>query len=256
MAPLLTRSLRHPWLRYQVERLTDEMKGTLAERIRMIYTGDEAQELFTSHAWRRLFKIRGPLLGGARRMTTWRQFILALGFHTAKEMAEDRFEACWACPSYTYIRDLVRRLCHMLISYSISGGQYLSRHAERRKSGARLFGGHFIGRLDAHFDLVSDERLIDLTDIACEPPLIDIDELVKINICVWLSDTWAWVAPILERQPIVTASAPEVVDGALDVGEGAQAVRAPVQAPQPPPVASTTRTIGHSLSRLEDKVHR
>ncbi|GJS07629.1 hypothetical protein Tco_0364425 [Tanacetum coccineum] len=166
MAPLLTRSLRHPWLRYQVERLTDEMRGTLAERIRMIYTGDEAQELFTSHAWRRLFKIRGPLLGGARRMTTWRQFILALGFHTAKEMAEDRFEACWACPSYTYIRDLVRRLCHMLISYSISGGQYLSRHAERRKSGARLFGGHFIGRLDAHFDLVSDERLIDLTDIA------------------------------------------------------------------------------------------
>nr|GEV23792.1 hypothetical protein [Tanacetum cinerariifolium] len=31
--------------------------------------------------------------------------------------------------------------------------QYLFRHAEGRKSGARLSGGHFIGRLTAHFRL-------------------------------------------------------------------------------------------------------
>ncbi|GKG58467.1 hypothetical protein Tco_0592246, partial [Tanacetum coccineum] len=34
-------------------------------------------------------------LGGARRGMIWRQFILALGLHTAKEMAEDGFEAYW-----------------------------------------------------------------------------------------------------------------------------------------------------------------
>ncbi|GJS07627.1 hypothetical protein Tco_0364423 [Tanacetum coccineum] len=131
-------------------------------------------------------------------------------------------------PSYTYIRDHVMRLCHRLISYNISSkgqapekvtsidlfylmsmkqgtanahllGQYLFRHAKRRKSGARLFGGYLIGRLTTHFGLVSDKRLIELTDIAREPPLINIDELVKINICVWLGDTWAWVAPGPER---------------------------------------------------------
>ncbi|GJT40735.1 hypothetical protein Tco_0940600 [Tanacetum coccineum] len=35
--------------------------------------------------------------------------------------------------------------------------QYIFRHAEGRKSGARLSGGHFIGRLAMHFGLVSDE---------------------------------------------------------------------------------------------------
>ncbi|GJZ43181.1 retrovirus-related pol polyprotein from transposon TNT 1-94 [Tanacetum coccineum] len=37
--------------------------------------------------------------------------------------------------------------------------QYLFRHAEGRKSRARLLGGHFIGRLAMHFGLVSDEGL-------------------------------------------------------------------------------------------------
>ncbi|GJT58350.1 hypothetical protein Tco_0993404 [Tanacetum coccineum] len=127
------------------------------------------------------------------------------GLHTAEEMEEDGFGAYWlgservildkgdlsdywveissgrdflrGAPSYTYIRDLVRRLCHRLISYNISRrgqapekvtttdlfylrsmdrgaanvpyllAQYLFRHAEGRKSGARLFKGHFIGSL-------------------------------------------------------------------------------------------------------------
>ncbi|GKE37410.1 hypothetical protein Tco_1460815, partial [Tanacetum coccineum] len=37
--------------------------------------------------------------------------------------------------------------------------QYLFRHAEGRKSEARLSGGHFIRRLAMHFGLVSDEGL-------------------------------------------------------------------------------------------------
>ncbi|GJW25908.1 hypothetical protein Tco_0039719 [Tanacetum coccineum] len=100
MAPLPPRDQRHPWLRYQVEgytedimhtfeqRLemifgrsvnrvyvldfpgfTEEMRKTLAGRLRMVYTKDDGQELFTNHAWRRLFEIQGPLV---------REFILEL----------------------------------------------------------------------------------------------------------------------------------------------------------------------------------
>ncbi|GKB31039.1 hypothetical protein Tco_0870440 [Tanacetum coccineum] len=213
MTPLTPREQRHPWLRYQVEGyiedivhnfeqrletifgrsvnrvhvldfvgLTEEMRQTLADRLRMVYTRDEGQELFLSHAWRRLFEIRGPLLGGARRMMTWRQFILALGLHTTEEMAEDGFEA----------------------------------HVEGRKSGARLFEGHFIRRLAAHFGLVSDEGLRGLSVITCELPMIDLHEIVRLNICVRLGDTWAWVAPGLERQPAAAFGALELAEGAHD----------------------------------------
>ncbi|GKD81340.1 hypothetical protein Tco_1348179 [Tanacetum coccineum] len=260
--------------------------------MRMVYTGDDGQELFVSHAWRRLFGIRAPLvqefileffntcrtgdemgldvagtlcfqLRGARRSMTWRQFILALGLHIAKEIVEDGFGAYWlgservipdkgdlsdywveissgrdflrGAPSYTYIRDLVRRLCHRVISYNISGkghapkkvtatdlfylrsmdqgaanalyllAQYLFRHAEGRKSGARLSGGHFIGRLAHHFGLVSDDGFRGLSVVARESPLIDM----------------------------------EAAEDAPAVDEGAQADPAPVQASRPPPPPPT-----------------
>ncbi|GJT33695.1 reverse transcriptase domain-containing protein [Tanacetum coccineum] len=246
-------------------RLTGEMRQAFTVRMRMVYTGDEGQELFTSHAWRRLFEIRGSLvwefmleffstcrmsdielrldevdtlcfqLGGARHRMTWREFIMALGLHSAEEMAEDVFEAYWlgsmraipdkgdlrdyytaisserdflgVAPSYTYIRDPVRRLCH--------------RHAEGRKNGASLSGGYFIGRLAAHFGLVSDEGLVGLTVIARKPLMIDMDKLVKLNIYVRLDDTWAWVASRPKRQPVAAAGALEVAKGAPDVEEGA-----------------------------------
>ncbi|GJY42826.1 hypothetical protein Tco_0431039 [Tanacetum coccineum] len=87
-------------------------------------------------------------LGGARRSMILRQFILALGLYTTEEMAGDGFEAYWVgslreiankgdlsdyrarissdgdfvrvVPSYTSIRDLLRRLGHRLIAVSIS----------------------------------------------------------------------------------------------------------------------------------------
>ncbi|GJX24985.1 hypothetical protein Tco_0231281 [Tanacetum coccineum] len=70
MAPLPPRDQRHLWLRYQVnqlytldfEGLTPNIRQDLAERLRMVYTGDDGQEVFVSHAWRRLFKIRAPLV--------------------------------------------------------------------------------------------------------------------------------------------------------------------------------------------------
>ncbi|GJU20048.1 hypothetical protein Tco_1153390 [Tanacetum coccineum] len=39
------------------EGLTPDMRQDLAERLRMVYTRDDGQEVFMSHAWRRLFEI-------------------------------------------------------------------------------------------------------------------------------------------------------------------------------------------------------
>nr|GEV20696.1 hypothetical protein [Tanacetum cinerariifolium] len=117
-------------------------------------------------------------------------------------------------PPYVYIRDPEHgpRDGH----HRISVAQYLFRYAEGRKSGARLFGGHFIGRLAAHFGLVSD-------------------------------------AGLRERQQVTVAGAPKAAEDApIDV-EGDLAILTPVQVAQPPLAA---RTISQRLARLEEDVHR
>ncbi|GJV78260.1 hypothetical protein Tco_1509844 [Tanacetum coccineum] len=270
IAPLPAANQRHPWLIYQIqeytegirhsyeqrletiwsrsvnrvhvldfEGLTPEMRQDLAVRLRMVYSG-EGQQVFVSHAWRRLFEIRAPLFGGVRRRMTWRQFILALGLHKEQEMAEAG-DFLGPAPSYVLIRDPVRRLCHMMIAYSISGrgqapkkvtgidlfylrsmdrgttniphllAQYFFRHAEGRKSGARMSGGHFIRHVAMHFGLVSDEGLRGL-----QGP---------------------------ERQQAAAAGAYEADKASPTVEEGAQEIPvpaptpAPAQVPPPPPLA-------------------
>nr|GEU41356.1 hypothetical protein [Tanacetum cinerariifolium] len=174
---------------------------------------------------------------------TWRQFILALGLHTEEKMAETSFGAYWLgservipdkgnlkdywikisfdrdflglAPFYVFIRDHVRRLCHMMIACSISGrGQtpekYLFRHDEGRNSGARLSEGHFTGCLAAHFRLVSDQGLRGLSMVTDELSLIDLHEL-----------------------PDAATGSPRATKDAPAVDECAQANLAPVQAPQP-----------------------
>ncbi|GJX72887.1 retrovirus-related pol polyprotein from transposon TNT 1-94, partial [Tanacetum coccineum] len=71
---------------------------------------------------------------------------------------------------------------------------------EGRKSGVRLLGGHFIGRLAAHFRLYSDEGLRGLQVVTRELPLIDLHDLGRLNICSRYGNTWAWAAPGPERQ--------------------------------------------------------
>ncbi|GKD73152.1 hypothetical protein Tco_1331434 [Tanacetum coccineum] len=207
--------------------LTDGMRQTLGDKLSMVYARDNGEALFTSHAWRRVFE-----LGGARRRMTWRQFILALGLHSEEEMAEPGFGAYWdflgPTPSYVYIKGPVRRLCHKMIACSIYDrgqgakkvtgvdlfylqtmdrgtanvpyllAQYLFHHAEGRKSRARLSGGHFIGRLAAHFGLVGDQGLRGLFVVVSELPVIDLHELVRLNICArmllsWLRDSEGYV---------------------------------------------------------------
>ncbi|GKF01444.1 hypothetical protein Tco_0028367, partial [Tanacetum coccineum] len=262
MAPLPPRDQRHPWLR-SVNRvhvlnftgLTEEMRHTLASRLRMVYTGDDKHELFTSHAWRRLFEIRGPLVREfiLEFLNTCRMSNTEMGLDVADTLCSVRvihdkgdLRDYWIeissdkdflglTPSYVYIRDPVRRLCHMMISCSISGrgqptekvtgidlffrsmdqgtinvpyllAQYLFRHAEGRKSGAKMSGGYFIGRLADHFGLVSDEGLMGLSMIA-------------------------------RVLPVAAVGAPKVVEGDPAVDGG---VPVPVQAPQPLPAPART----------------
>ncbi|GJS95081.1 hypothetical protein Tco_0802049 [Tanacetum coccineum] len=288
---------------FNVEGYTEEIMHDFEQRLEIVFGRpvNQGQELFTSHAWSRLFEIKGPLvrefmleffstckmsdaelgldeadtlcfqLGGARRSTRAIPNNRDLRDYWI-EVSSDR-DFLEAAPSYVYIRDPMRRLCHRMVSYNIFGrgqalekvtatdliylrsmdqvtinvryllAQYLFRHAEGRKIGARMLGGHFIGRLAAHFGLVSDEGLMGLTVITREPPMIDMDELVKLNICVKVGDTLAWVASGPERQQVVTVGAPKVAKDALVVDEGAPAIPAPVQAPQPPLAASPTKNL-------------
>ncbi|GKE48576.1 hypothetical protein Tco_1479834, partial [Tanacetum coccineum] len=99
-------------------------------------------------------------------------------------------------------------------------------HAEGRKSGARLLGGHFIGRLAHHFGLVSDDGLRGLSVMTRELTLIDMGELVKLNICMEVGDDWAWVAQGAESTHTCT----------------------------PPPPPATGRTMPQRLGRLEEEI--
>ncbi|GKG40610.1 hypothetical protein Tco_0467387 [Tanacetum coccineum] len=83
-----------------------------------------------------------------------------------------------------------------------------------RKQGAMLSGGQFVARLAKHFGLLTEERLQGLTMIGPK------------------------------RQQVAAAGAPEAAKDALVADEGAPAIPAPVQAPQPPPlVAGPARTM-------------
>ncbi|GKC12832.1 hypothetical protein Tco_1009614 [Tanacetum coccineum] len=94
--------------------------------------------------------------------------------------------------------------------------QYLFRHAKGRKSGARLSGGHFIGRLAMHFGLVSNEGLRGLQ-----------------------------VAQGPERQQAATASASKAGEDGQGAKEVAPEIPAPalMQAPPPPSPTPQPRTM-------------
>ncbi|GJS99378.1 hypothetical protein Tco_0820548 [Tanacetum coccineum] len=182
-------------------------------------------------------------LGGAKRRLSSRQFILALGLHTGEEMESLDFARYWSesermiprkgdlhdywrdistdgdflepPPSYTLIRDLMLRLCHRMMAHSIAG---------RTKAPEKV--------------TVTDLFYLRGLDVGS---MIDMAELFRLQICVQLDDTWAWVAMRPERQPDVAASAPRVAQDALVIDESGQADPVPVHAPPlPPPVATRT----------------
>ncbi|GKA79672.1 hypothetical protein Tco_0786268 [Tanacetum coccineum] len=109
--------------------------------------------------------------------------------------------------------------------------QYLFRHAEGRKSRARLSRGHFIGGLAMHFGLVSDNGLRRF------------------------GDTWAWVAQGPERQQGAAAGSHEADKAGLETEEGAQEIPAPTHTPPPPPPAPHPQTISQRIERIDEEVH-
>ncbi|GJS22738.1 hypothetical protein Tco_0451370 [Tanacetum coccineum] len=247
MAPLPTADQRHLWLRYQVEGytkgivhsyeqrletiwsrpvnrvyvldfkgLTPGMRQDLVVRLRMVYTR-EGQQVFVSHAWRRLFGIRAPLV---------REFILEF-LSTCRiydtEMGLDAPEKVTGVDLF-YLRNIdqgTANITHLL-------AQYLFRHAEGRKSKARLSGGHFIGRLAMHFGLVSNKGLRGLHV--------------------------AWVAQGPERQQVAAAGAHEADEARPAADEGAQEIPAPAQAPPPPPPAPQPQTMSQRIERIEEEM--
>ncbi|GJU99922.1 DWNN domain-containing protein [Tanacetum coccineum] len=120
--------------------------------------------------------------------------------------------------------------------------QYLFRHAEGRKSEARLSGGHFTGRLIAHFGLVSDQGLRGLSVVTREHPLIDLHKLGRLNMGLG--------GPRPERQQVAADGAPEAAPA---VDEGAQGEPAPAQAPQPP-LAPQPKAMPQRIERLKEEV--
>nr|GEW43245.1 hypothetical protein [Tanacetum cinerariifolium] len=180
--------------------------------MRMVYIRDDGQEVFVSHTSRRLFGIRVPLvqefileffstcrirdeigldvagtlcfqLGGARHSMTWRQFLLALGLHTAEEMTEDGFGAYWLGSERLILDKMDLRLDVGSVNIPYLLARYLRRFATGRKKGALISGGQFVARLVEHFRLLTEERLQGLTVIAPALPIIDMSELVQLQIC-------------------------------------------------------------------------
>ncbi|GJV14312.1 reverse transcriptase domain-containing protein [Tanacetum coccineum] len=256
---------------FDFERLPDLMAEGLSARMLMEHKDAQGMSLFTSRAWRRLFDIRGSL----------RQFILALGLQTDEEMQTAGFGTYWAdstrqipekgdlrdywigisyagdffgiAPSYTAIQDPILKLCHRLIACSIAGRS----QAPEKVTMTDLFYlrgmdvDSFVARLAEHFRLLTAEILGGLTVIALELLIIDMAELVRLQICEQLDDTWAWVAMGPERQLNAAAGAPKVARDAPVIDEGGQANSVPGQAP--PPAAA--RTMPQKIARLEEDVH-
>ncbi|GJW13978.1 hypothetical protein Tco_0018111 [Tanacetum coccineum] len=206
-------------------------------------------------------------LRGARRRLSWRNFILAFGLHTTKEMKTVGFGAYWVenarqisdkgdlrdywigisfaedflgtSPSYTSIRDSILRLCHRFIACSIAGRS----QAPKKVTVTNLFylRGMEVGSVNVPYLLArylrlfaagrKSEALISGV-IALALSVIDMAELVRLQIYIEVDDIWAWVAMGPERQPDAAVGAPRVAQDAPVMDAGGQADPAPALAEQ------------------------
>ncbi|GJS89219.1 hypothetical protein Tco_0771855 [Tanacetum coccineum] len=200
--------------------------GTYAQGMLMEHRDAQGQSVFTSRTWRRLFKIQGPLLGGVRRCMSWREFILGMGQHTAEEIESVGFGAYWV-ESARQIPDKGDLSAYWV---GISSA------------------GNFLGTTPSYTSIRDSMLRLCHRLIACSIA-------GRSQICEELDDTWVWVALGLERQQVTATGAPKVAKDALVVDEGASAVPAPAQVPQPPPAAGLARTMAQRIARLEEDVH-
>ncbi|GJU81046.1 hypothetical protein Tco_1283411 [Tanacetum coccineum] len=269
------RDQRHPYLRFEGLYYTDTdiidfkerlelMDEGLRGRMLMEHRDAQGQSVFTSRSWRQLFEIRGPLVHELilEFFSTFRfgEVVLDLDITGALQFQSGRAEsvrqipdkedlsAYWirissvgyflgTTPSYTSIRDLMLRLCHMLITCSIARrGQ-----APEKVTVTDLFylRGMDVGSINITYLLARYLRLF-----ASGMKRGVMISGVRLQIYVELDDTWAWVALRPERQQVATAGTPKASEDAPVSHEGAPAIPAPVQAPQPlPPVVGLAQTM-------------
>ncbi|GJY65469.1 hypothetical protein Tco_0467707 [Tanacetum coccineum] len=217
------------------------MAEGLSGRMLMEHRDKAGVSVFTSRDWRRMFDIKGPLTAGfgVYWAKSARQIPNKGGLRDYWMGISSTRDFLGTAPSYTLIRDLILRLCHWLIAYSIAGrsqahekvtvtdlfylrgmdvgsvnvpyllARYLRLFADGRKSEAHIFGGQFVARLAEQFRLLAAEILGELTVIT--PKLLVID---------------------MAEHPVATVGAPAVTEDAPIIDEGGQANPAPEQAPQ------------------------
>ncbi|GJW60298.1 hypothetical protein Tco_0109633 [Tanacetum coccineum] len=192
---------------------------------------------------------------------SWREFILALGLHTAEEMQTAGFGLYWTesarwipnkgdlrdywirissaedflgtTPSYTFIKDPMLRLCHRLIACSIAGRS----QAPEKVTVTDLFylRGMDVGSVNVPYLLAWYLRLF--------------SSRRKQGAMIFgeLDDTWAWVPTGPARQE---GDAGEVAEEApMAPGGGDEDEEMPHAVPPPP------RTQGKRIAHLEEEVH-
>nr|GEW16575.1 hypothetical protein [Tanacetum cinerariifolium] len=195
--------LRGDWVGFMIERytgfrffdfggLTDLMAEGLSGRMLMEHKYAQGQRVFTSRAWRRLFKIQGPLVHDLILVffSTFRFKEAVLDFDTAEAL---QF-------LLGGVRDLMLRMCHKLIAWSIAGrsqalekvpvtelfylkgmdvgsvnipyllARYLRLFSTKRKHGAMISTGQFIARLPKNFRLLSEDKTLGTDDDCPRPP--------------------------------------------------------------------------------------
>ncbi|GJU52272.1 hypothetical protein Tco_1225986 [Tanacetum coccineum] len=113
-------------------------------------------------------------------------------------MQTEGFRAYWeAAPSYTLIREPLRRLCHQLIAFTIFGkGQ-----APKKVTTTDIF---FLRSIDEGTMVITEQSLQNLTVEVRHISTIDPDELIRLRICERLLNT----APLM---PQATAAAPRTI---------------------------------------------
>nr|GEV30919.1 hypothetical protein [Tanacetum cinerariifolium] len=230
---------RQPWLIYDVEGYTPGIVHSYEQRLKTILS----RPVNRVH----ILDFAGLTLKMRHDLVVWLRIVY---------FGEGQQRLLGLAPSYVLIRDLVRRLCHMMIAYSISGrgqapekatgvdlfylrsidcrtanflhllAQYLFRHAKRIKNKARLSG------------------------VTRELPLIDLHKLGRLHICMRYDDTWAWVAHGPKRQQAAAAGAHE----ADMAGLVAEEVAEDLPAPPPPPPALQSRIMSQRIKRVEEEL--
>ncbi|GKB84589.1 hypothetical protein Tco_0956861 [Tanacetum coccineum] len=187
-ARLPAKDRRHAWLRYEDPLYTDEIFMDFKQRLSVIFTRQVWTLLVLSAFCLREIATKADLKDYWIEISSTGNFLTGV-------------------PSYTAIRDSLRRLCHRLITFNIFERShapekmtatdlfylrnmdqgavnlpnllaiYLFMHAEGRKQRSMMSKGHFIGRLVEHFGLLTEDRLRGLTVVIPDLTRIDKDEM-------------------------------------------------------------------------------